>query len=110
MYADMHWSPLTTPMFSDHGSMYAEMANATFVPVDYILQRGQTVKCFSLLVKAMHSRGMICPDDWEFVEGETEAETEARSAEDGYEGATVLEPLCGAYFQPVVVLDFASLV
>ena len=91
----------------------AEMANATFVPVDYILQRGQTVKCFSLLVKAMHARNMICPDDWAFSEGETEADAEARArdaeAQTGYVGATVLEPITGAYFQPVAVLDFAAL-
>ena len=110
----------------DAVSTLMEMSNATYVPVDYILQRGQTVKCFSLLVRAMHARGMICPDQF-ITEGETEAEAadrvraaEARdspraagagpASKKGYVGATVLEPLRGAYFQPVGVCDFASLV
>lgn len=101
-----------------------EMANNTFVPADYILQRGQTVRCYSLLVNAMHKKGMICPDDWRVSEGETEAESAVRAREEvdagdekkkttatkkGYVGATVLPPQRGAYFQPCAVLDFASL-
>ena len=97
------------------------MANTSFVPVEYILQRGQTVKNFSLLVKSMHGRGMICPDEWRLNEGETEADAETRARTDGegadqkagtkgYTGAVVLEPRTGAWFTPVATLDYASLV
>lgn len=95
------------------------MANTTYVPAEYILQRGQTIRVFSLLVNAMHKRGMICPDKWRIAEGETEAEAAMRARDEapappgktkGYTGAVVLPPARGAYFQPVAVLDFQSLV
>ena len=101
------------------------MANTTYVPVDYILQRGQTIRCYSLLVNAMHKRRMLCPDDWRVSDGETEADAAMRARDDkdgdkaeddkkatkkGYVGAVVLTPERGAYFQPVAVLDFSALV
>ena len=76
-----------------------EMANATYVPCDFILQRGQTIKCFSLLVHAMHKCGLLAP-----------AEIHEQGIDGGYVGATLLEPRRGAYFQPCGVCDFASLV
>lgn len=73
-----------------------EMANATFVPVNFVLERGQQIKVFSALMKKARSMGFICPDD-------VGIEIEGKFA-----GATVLEARAGGYFDIVAGLDFAS--
>ena len=92
--------PLGLAQHLDVFTTLFEMGNAAYVPVDYILQRGQTVRCYSMMVRAMGARAMICPDDFEVKEGDAEGK---------YEGATVIEPKRGAWFTPVVTLDYASL-
>lgn len=73
-----------------------EMAAANTVPLDFLLQRGQSVRCFSMVVKKMHDYDIICPSVMYTGEG-------------AYEGATVIEPTKGAYWGPIAVCDYASL-
>lgn len=75
-----------------------EFANATFCPVDYIQNRGQQIRVFSVLMRKARALGMCCPDDVGIDAGN-----------DKFSGATVLDAKKGAYFEPVVALDFASL-
>jgi DNA polymerase delta subunit 1 len=75
----------------------AEMASATFVPMDYVLQRGQQIKVWSVLTKKARAMGFVCPDNMGIgVVGK-------------FTGATVLEAKKGAYFDIVSGLDFCSL-
>jgi len=74
-----------------------EMSNAVKVPVDYINFRGQQIRCFSCLFGKSREMNYAIPDD------------KAWAAEGKYEGATVLEPKKGAYFEPIAALDFSSL-
>ena len=74
-----------------------EMANAVKVPVEYINFRGQQIRCYSCLVRKSRELGYVIPDD------------KAWAVEGKYEGATVLEPRRGAYFEPIAALDFSSL-
>jgi DNA polymerase delta subunit 1 len=77
----------------------SEMANATFVPINYILRRGQQIKVYSQLVKTGRRLGYVFPDDeaWALKHGEK------------FVGATVLEPIKGFHNDVVSGLDFASL-
>ena len=75
-----------------------EMANATSVPLAYILNRGQQIKVFSLVTRKARELGFLVPDN-EGIPADGEK----------YEGATVLSAERGAYFEPVSALDFASL-
>lgn len=78
-----------------------EMANATTVPLHYLVERGQQIKVFSLIVRKARSLGYVCPD---MDRGAAAADAEK------YEGATVLDAQKGAYLEDVVsALDFASL-
>jgi DNA polymerase delta subunit 1 len=75
-----------------------EMASATMVPLEYLLKRGQQVKVQSLICNLTTKRGMVmCTWPKGKVHG------------NGYKGAFVLDPHRGAYFRPVLTLDFASL-
>jgi len=86
------------------------MANACSVPVGYIFTRGQGIKIESLIFKECYKRGqcvLVLPtqprraDD--YVPGPDEQQ-------DSYEGAIVLTPKPGFYFEtPIGVADFASL-
>ncbi|KAJ3347360.1 DNA-directed DNA polymerase delta [Allomyces javanicus] len=73
-----------------------EMANITYVPVSYLLTRGQQVKVYSQISKFCLDRGYCIPN----VE---------RNTSEGYTGAIVLDPEPGLYTDPIGVLDFASL-
>ena len=74
------------------------MAHVCSVPVSWIFLRGQGAKILSLVSRQCKRDGFALP---------------AMGREQtcaSYEGATVLDPLAGAYLkEPVVVLDFASL-
>lgn len=72
-----------------------QMSIVTYVPLAFILERGQQIKVFSQIMKETYKRGYVLPS--------------IRSTDENFEGATVLEPVTGAYFQPVFVLDFESL-
>jgi len=87
------------------------MANACSVPVGYIFTRGQGIKIESLIFKECYKRGqcvLVLPtqprraDD--YVPGPDDPQ------QDSYEGAFVLTPKPGFYFEtPIGVADFASL-
>jgi DNA polymerase elongation subunit (family B) len=81
------------------------MANACSVPVGYIFTRGQGIKIESLIFKECHERGQaikVLPAPAQF--GAPGAQ------EESYEGAIVLDPIPGFYFDtPIGVADFASL-
>ena len=75
-----------------------EMAKATWVPLCYLVERGQQIKVFSLLTKKAREMGFMVPTiSW----GQYSAV--------GYEGATVLEAQKGAYYTPITALDFEGL-
>ncbi len=79
-----------------------EMARVVCVPVEYLLLRGQQIRCFSQIVRMANDHGFVVQDD---AKGSGEG-----SDEIGYVGATVLEPRKGAYMDDIVSgLDFASL-
>lgn len=81
------------------------MANVNSVPLSYIFNRGQGVKLFSFVAKQARVRGYCVPT--------RKNDTEGGSADqdDTYEGAFVLEPKKGIYFEtePIAVADFNSL-
>jgi len=75
-----------------------EMAKATWVPLQYLVERGQQIKVFSQLCKKADDLGFRVPT---FKYGSV--------SEEGYVGATVLDAQKGAYYTPITALDFASL-
>ena len=72
------------------------MANTCFVPLNFLFNRGQGIKIYSLLLKECFELGYIIPSK------------QSKDLE-RYKGATVLEANQGSHFYPVSVLDFASL-
>jgi DNA polymerase delta subunit 1 len=74
-----------------------EMAKATWVPINYLSERGQQIKVFSQVAREARELGYMIPTiRW-------------GSVSEAYEGATVLEAQTGAYYAPITGLDFASL-
>jgi DNA polymerase delta subunit 1 len=74
------------------------MAKATWVPLCYLVERGQQIKVFSQLTKKAREMNYIVPTiQW------------GEGLVDGYEGATVLEAQKGAYYTPITALDFEAL-
>jgi DNA polymerase delta subunit 1 len=73
-----------------------EMAKATYVPIDWLLFRGQQCRVFSLVVKEAREQDFVVP-------------IKIFQNNQKFAGATVLEPKRGAYFDAVAGLDFASL-
>lgn len=76
------------------------MANVCCVPLNWILMRGQGVKIFSLVSKQCKQDDYLIPVVKGFY---------GTAAEEGYEGAIVLNPEPGIYMDPITVLDYASL-
>lgn len=74
-----------------------EMAKATWVPMNYLVERGQQIKVFSQVAKKARELGFMIP----YID-------KAKTASE-YEGATVLDANTGAYYKPITALDFASL-
>ena len=110
------------------------MANVCNVPLSYIFMRGQGVKIFSLVSKKCRELGFLIPkktpDDNKKSKGkQPEAfdpahphknykkfgkNDDSDSDDDeeekvGYEGATVFDPVKGIHYEPIPVLDYASL-
>lgn len=77
---------------------YVEMAKATYVPMEWLLFRGQQCKVFSLLAKDARLEGYVIPVHEKVLEEDKK-----------FKGATVIEPMIGAYYVPVAGMDFASL-
>ncbi len=76
------------------------MANVNCVPLSFIFNRGQGIKLFSFVSKEAKTRGYCIPVI-KFDEDN----------DDSYEGAFVLDPKTGIYFEdaPIAVADFNSL-
>jgi len=75
-----------------------EMAKATWVPVPFLVERGQQIKVFSQLTKKARELGFMVPTI-----------RYGALPEEPYEGATVLDAQKGAYYTPITALDFESL-
>lgn len=76
---------------------YIEMARTTYVPIDWLLFRGQQCKVFSLIAKLADAHKYIIPV-YERVE-----------LAEKFKGATVMDPMVGLHYDPIAGLDFASL-
>ncbi|TYZ60960.1 hypothetical protein PybrP1_001058 [[Pythium] brassicae (nom. inval.)] len=78
---------------------YIEMARVTGVPLDFLIERGQQIKVYSMLLRKCKAAGLVVP-----------TLPRAQSSDDaGYEGATVIDPMKAYYAVPIATLDFASL-
>ena len=92
------------------------MANVCNVPLSFIFLRGQGVKIFSLVAKKCREENYLIPviqkpkgPDTKKMSKEELKKYKEEKALEGYEGATVLEPVKGVHFEPISVLDYASL-
>lgn len=109
------------------------MANVCHVPLSYLFLRGQGVKIFSLVSKKCRIENHLIPvikkkykppENDKAKDNGTEKQLtkieqemkkmgfdvgEEEEEDEGYEGATVFPPEVGVHFQPIPVLDYASL-
>ena len=76
------------------------MSNVCLVPLNYIFDRGQGVKIYSLVAYECMMRKQVIPVCSLFEDLE----------DNGYEGAIVLNPQSGIYIDdPIIVFDYSSL-
>lgn len=77
-----------------------EMAKVVCVPIEYLNTRGQQIRCYSQISRMTRTHGYAIQDVDKGKKGDSV----------GYVGATVLDPVKGAYMNDIVSgLDFASL-
>jgi DNA polymerase elongation subunit (family B) len=77
---------------------YVEMANLCSIPLDFLVMRGQGIKLTSYIAKKCREKNTLLPS------------LDKGDIDEGYEGATVLEPKCNLYLDdPVACLDYSSL-
>ncbi len=74
------------------------MSNVCCIPLSYLFLRGQGIKIFSVISKQCQEEDFIMP----IITKEDVSDT-------SYEGAIVLQPKIGIYFDPVAVMDYSSL-
>ena len=74
------------------------MGNVCLVPFSYLFMRGQGIKIFSLVAQ-------ICREE-DFLIKNIDKDSVDQSS---YEGAIVFDPKPGVYFEPIAVMDYASL-
>ncbi|CAE7585421.1 POLD1 [Symbiodinium microadriaticum] len=79
---------------------YIEMARVTGVPLNFLLTRGQQIKVFSMLLRKTRKVNLLIPNIAKHGGG---------GEDQGYEGATVIDPKKAYYETPISTLDFASL-
>ncbi len=85
------------------------MANVSMVPFKYLIFKGQQIKAYSQILQKTHQLGFVVPDvEYAQAQVVTSADGE-EAAGTSFKGATVLQPITGAFFEPVTCLDFASL-
>jgi DNA polymerase elongation subunit (family B) len=75
-----------------------EMSRITYVPIRYLIEKGQQIKVFSQILKRTRKAGFLIPH---LAAGE--------DADLSFKGGYVLDPEIGAHWSPVATLDFASL-
>lgn len=75
-----------------------EMSKITYVPIRYLIERGQQIKVFSQIVKRTKESGFLIPH-----------KSTSEINDEKFQGATVLNPEKGSYWNPISTLDFASL-
>ena len=80
------------------------MAKVTFVPTSFLITRGQQVKVISQLSRKCREKGYLVHT----VESKPMLKKK-KGGKDKYKGATVLDPLNGAYWDGVTCLDFKAL-
>lgn len=91
-----------------------EMAKTAKIPFQYLLERGQGIRVYSLVLDyAMRNGFAIQTQPYKSKEDMERAAKERKEREEEedetYVGATVLEPIAGAYMdEPISCLDFAS--
>jgi len=77
---------------------YVEMANLCSVPIDFVVMRGQGIKLTSYIAKKCREKKTLMPV------------IDKGDADEGYEGAIVLDPKCDLYLKdPVACVDYTSL-
>jgi DNA polymerase delta subunit 1 len=79
---------------------YIEMARVTGVPIDFLIERGQQIKVYSMLLRKCQDASLVVP---------TLSRVGDSGGDASYEGATVIEPMKAYYTVPIATLDFASL-
>jgi DNA polymerase elongation subunit (family B) len=77
------------------------MANVCHVPLHYIFFRGQGIKTLSLVARYCRKKNYLIP-----LKRKSDSDN---TVNEGYEGATVMEPKTGFYRKPITVLDYNSL-
>ena len=77
---------------------FIEMANLCSVPMEFLVLRGQGIKLTSYIAKKCREKSTLMPVNDKALDDE------------GYEGATVLDPKCDLYLDDsVACLDYSSL-
>ena len=77
---------------------YVEMSKLCHVPMNFLVMRGQGIKATSYVAKKCREKNILMPVMDKSMDDE------------GYEGATVLEPKSGLYLDnPVACVDYSSL-
>ena len=83
---------------SDILTGFIEMAKICSVPINFLVMRGQGIKLTSFIAKKCREKKVLMPV------------IEKGDADEGYEGAIVLDPKCDLYLDnPVACVDYASL-
>ncbi len=76
----------------------SEIANICYVPVEFIVMRGQGIKLLSFIAKKCSEKNTLMPV------------LDIEKGDSSYEGAICLKPYSGLYIDnPVAVVDYASL-
>ena len=96
------------------------MANVCHVPLSYIFMRGQGIKIFSLVSKKCRELDHLIPkmkvnnnnldnNKFKTIKKDDIGDDDNEEENVGYEGATVFPPVKGVHYEPIPVLDYASL-
>jgi len=84
-------------MKNDIMTEFIEMSKLCSVPISFLVMRGQGIKLTSFIAKKCREKNTLIP----VIDKDT--------SNDGYEGATVLEPKCGFHKDPIACVDYSSL-
>lgn len=85
-----------------------EMAKVTYVPTSYLITRGQQIKVFSQIAKIAREHNYLL-NTVETARDDVDDDGNSKKKKEKYQGATVLEPITGSYWDCVFTLDFEAL-